>query len=281
MQTGIVFDIQEFCVHDGPGPRITVFLKGCQLRCRWCHNPEGLVARPELMRSAACTGCGQCAPAEELLKQEAYEKIPPLCPNGYLKVAGKRYTVDELKKLLLPYAQSLSMMGGGITLSGGECLLQSAFTAELLQALSGMHRAIETSGHAPEEEFLRVLPHVELVLFDIKHMDTDVHRQYTGAGNERILQNLTHLKQSKVPFIARIPLIPGFNDNTVNLTLTAQCLSDAPSLVRVELLPYNENAGAKYGMLSKQFPFVPTETRLDPTEAVRLFTQNGIHCILQ
>ncbi len=281
MQTGIVFDIQEFCVHDGPGPRVTVFFKGCPLRCRWCHNPEGLSPKHELMRSAACTKCGRCSEAEELLRQEAYESIPSLCPNGFLKVAGKRYTSGELSNMLLPYRQSLSLMGGGITLSGGECLLQSEFASELLKKLSGMHRAIETAGHVPKEDFLHVLPHVELVLFDIKHMDTAIHRQYTGVGNELILENLTLLKQSGVPFIARIPLIPGVNDSEANLARTAQFLMDTPSLIRVELLPYNENAGAKYGMLGKHFSFHPANDTMDRTDAVLLFKRYGIECIVQ
>ena len=183
--------------------------------------------------------------------------------------------------MLLPYRQSLSLMGGGITLSGGECLLQSEFASELLEKLSGMHRAIETAGHVPKEDFLHVLPHVELVLFDIKHMDTAIHRQYTGVGNELILENLTLLKQSGVPFIARIPLIPGVNDSEANLARTAQFLMDTPSLIRVELLPYNENAGAKYGMLGKHFSFHPANDTMDWTDAVQLFKRYGIECIVQ
>lgn len=281
MHKGVVFDIQEFCVHDGPGPRVTVFFKGCPMRCRWCHNPEGLLKEPELMRSAACKRCGLCAGAEELLAKEGYFAIPRLCPNGFLKVAGKVYDASVLAKELLRYRDSLNAMGGGITLSGGECLLQSEFASELLAGLTGMHRAIETAGSVPEEDFLRVLPHVELVLYDLKLMDSEKHRTWTGVGNEQILHNLGLLIASGVPFIVRVPLIPGVNDDEANLTAVAQRILGAPGLVRVELLPYNVNAGAKYGMLGKKYDFGVQQGATESFDAANVFKKYDIPCIVQ
>lgn len=281
MHKGVVFDIQEFCVHDGPGPRVTVFLKGCPMRCRWCHNPEGLLKEPELMRSAACKRCGLCAGAEELLIMGEYAAIPRLCPNGFLKVAGKEYDATALANELLRYRDSLNMMRGGITLSGGECLLQSEFSAELLSGLTGMHRAVETAGGVPEADFLRVLPHVELVLYDMKLMDSGKHRVWTGAGNERILHNLDLLIASGIPFIVRVPLIPGVNDDEENLEATAERIAGAPGLVRAEILPYNVNAGAKYGMLGKSYDFGAPQAGAEGSDAANVFKKHNIPCIVQ
>ena len=281
MHKGVVFDIQEFCVHDGPGPRVTVFFKGCPMRCRWCHNPEGLLKEPELMRSAACKHCGLCAGAQELLLKGEYAAIPRLCPNGFLKVAGKEYDATALANELLRYRDSLNAMGGGITLSGGECLLQSEFAAELLACISGVHRAVETAGNVPEADFLRVLPHAELVLYDLKLMDSKKHRAWTGTGNERILHNLSLLIASCVPFIVRVPLIPGVNDDEANLTAAARRIAGAPGLVRAELLPYNVNAGAKYGMLGKKFGFDASQSAAGGYEAENAFKKYDIPCIVQ
>lgn len=240
-------------MHDGPGARTTVFFKGCPLRCSWCHNPEGLSARPELIRGAACAKCGGCAHSEELLARGEPQSAVRVCPKGCLRVAGTLYNAETLATELLRHKESFAILGGGVTLSGGECLLQSEFACELLGRLEGIHRTIETSGHASQQVFLSVIAHTELVLFDIKHMDSDTHKQYTGIGNEQIQRNLSVLMESKKPFIARIPLIPGVNDDRHNLEAVAQRLCGASGLLRVEILPYNTNAGAKYAMTGRAF----------------------------
>lgn len=277
---GVVFDIQEFCVHDGPGARTTVFLKGCAMACRWCHNPEGLRPEPELMRSAACKGCGACAKAPGLLEAGRTQDVKRLCPHGFLKVAGGVYEAAALAESLRAYADSFALMDGGVSISGGECLLQSAFTEELLRGLAGIHRVVETAGHVPEADFLRVLPHTELVLFDVKLMDAGAHKYWTGVDNAQIQHNLGLLMRSGRPFIARIPLIPGVNDGAENLKRTAERLAPARGrgLVRVEILPYNRAAGAKYAQLGRSYnPGLPTAGMEAPrTENAAVFAEYGI-----
>lgn len=276
MGKGIVFDIQEFCVHDGPGARTTVFFKGCPLRCSWCHNPEGLSPQIELIRGAACTKCGSCTQGEDLLARGEGATVARLCPKGCLRVAGTLYETQTLAAMLLRQKESFEILGGGVTLSGGECLLQSEFAVELLGLIKGVHRAIETSGHAPEQAFLSVIAHCELVLFDIKHLDTEIHKHYTGVGNELVGRNLSLLMDSKMPFIARIPLIPGVNDDRAHLETVARRLCGASGLQRVELLPYNTNAGAKYGMIGRTFD-PGFDTSLQPNLAnADVFEEYGI-----
>lgn len=240
-------------MHDGPGPRTTVFMKGCNMRCRWCHNPEGLRTHPELFRGAGCRHCGACKDAEAVLAASGETAAAALCPYNVLRVAGRAYDAAELAGRLLQYRDSLTLMGGGVTVSGGECLLQSAFVAELMQSLPGIHRAIETAGDVPAEAFTEVLPHCDLVMMDVKLMDAAQHRYWTGADNRRILENLRLVMRSSVPLIVRIPLIPGVNDSVENLRATAAYIQDAKNLLRVELLPYNVNAGAKYAAVGRTY----------------------------
>ena len=276
MEKGIVFDIQELCVHDGPGPRTTVFLKGCPMRCRWCHNPEGLRLRPQLFRGAGCRHCGACEGAEALLLKGDPDAALALCPWNVLRVAGREYDATALALDLLRYRDSFLQMGGGVTVSGGECLLQSAFVAELFMHLSGVHRAIETAGDVPREAFMQVLPHCDLVMIDVKLMDADAHVRWTGVPNGRILENLRFLMQSSVPLVVRIPLIPGVNDDAENLRATAEYIAGAPNLLRVEILPYNVNAGAKYAAVGAIFDPGLDEKRKPLLENASVFSEYNI-----
>jgi pyruvate formate lyase activating enzyme len=221
---GLVFDIKEFAVHDGPGIRTTVFLKGCPLRCRWCHNPEGLSFEPE-----------------------------PFRVGGFTRTCGTYYGADDLARILLRDAVLLSEAGGGVTFSGGEPLAQAAFLMQVIRRIRPMHVAVQTSGYVPPAVFRQVIDAVDLVMFDLKAMDDAVHRAYVGVSNEPILANLAVLKASGAPFIARVPLVPGVNDSAANLEATAAALEGAPGLRRVELLPYHPTAGAKYPSVGRTY----------------------------
>lgn len=238
MTSGTVFSIEEFAIHDGPGIRTTVFLKGCPLRCTWCHNPEGQDFEPETM-----------------------------VKKGEKSVCGERLSPEELASKLIRNEEIFKMNGGGVTFTGGEPLSQAQFLLEVLEKLDGrIHTAIETSGYAPKEVFRMVTDKVDLVMIDIKMVDPKRHMEWTGHSNALILSNLETLIGSGKPFIARIPLIPGVNDGRENLEATAALLEGATGLQRMELLPYHKTAGAKYPMVSREYlPGFDTEVppRLD------------------
>jgi pyruvate formate lyase activating enzyme len=221
---GIVFDIKEFAVHDGPGIRTTVFLKGCPLDCSWCHNPEGKSSEPQLM----------------------------LNPAGQ-RVAGTWYTAEALARRLNRQAEILKMNQGGITFSGGEPLAQADFLLEVIEQLDGLHVLLDTSGFAEEADFRRVVERCDLVYFDLKLIDEQQHRRYTGRGNLPILHNLQVLAGMGKPYVVRVPLVPGVTDTRDNLAAIARLVSGLPGLVRVDLLPYNRAAGAKYPAAGMRF----------------------------
>jgi len=248
---GTIFDIKEFTVHDGPGPRITVFFKGCPLRCSWCHNPEGLLSTPQLMcRETLCSHCGACRIRCSHPECEGFDRCLHACPNGCITLAGQEYTVERLAQTLLRSATMLTQMGGGITFSGGEPLLQPDFVTALAQALGSTHKAIQTSGHADPEVYRRVVSAFDYVLQDIKLADPLLHERHTGVRNEWILQNIAWLKQSGKPFVFRVPLIPGITDAPENLMAIAEIAAEHP----VELMPYNPLAGAKFPMVGMHYP---------------------------
>lgn len=224
MQTGVIFSIEEFAVNDGPGIRTTIFLKGCPLRCMWCHNPEGQKAAPQ-----------------------------PLTKQGRTEVCGYEIDSDALAARVRRDEDVFRDSGGGATFTGGEPLVQVDFLCEVLDKLEGIHRAVETCGHASEESFKRVLDRVDYVLFDVKIVDSALHKKYTGVGNELIKANLKSLCQSGKPFVVRVPLIPGVNDTKENMEATAELLQGAKGLQRVELLRYHKTAGAKYPMVGMEY----------------------------
>ena len=246
MESGIVFDIKEFSVHDGPGIRTTVFLKGCPLACMWCHNPESQSAAPQRM----------CGPAGE-------------------RLAGTFYTAEALAALLNRQGGILRDNEGGVTFSGGEPLRQAAFVAAVIERLDGLHVLLDTSGFGDERAFRRLLEVVDLVYYDIKLVDPAAHRRYTGASNAPILRNLRALSDSGVPYVIRVPLVPGVTDTDANLGAVAGTVRDLPGLLRVDLLPYNLSAGAKYA--AAQMRFAPDYDEMRPVNAnTRIFEQAGI-----
>ena len=278
MRTGTIFDIKEFAVFDGPGMRQTVFFKGCPLRCNWCHNPEGLCMQPQLMvSSASCTDCGKCRAVCTHETCIACGACVPVCPQRLRKIAGKIVTSDELVKKIRKNADYYARYGGGVTFSGGEPLLQAEFLMEVLDKIPDLHRAIETSGFCDPAVFAEVVSHLDYVMMDLKIFDEEKHRHFTGVGNEKILANARQLCEGKTPFVIRIPVIPGVNDDEANYRNTAAYLQGANSLQKVELLPYHKTAGAKYGMLGMEYT-----PDFDPNQAVRtstkIFEEYGIRC---
>lgn len=217
MQTGIVFDIREFSIHDGPGLRTSVFLKGCPLRCAWCHNPEGLSLEPQ----------------------------PFDTPSG-IRTCGQRYSSVELATLLNRQAEVLLAGEGGVTFSGGEPLLQAAFVAEVIDQLHQLHAVLDTSGFGDPDAFRMLASRADLVYFDLKLMDPVLHRRFTGHDNQLVLSNLHHLATTTTPCVIRIPLVPDVTDTEENLAAIARVVVGMRNLVRVDLLPYNRAAGGKY-----------------------------------
>lgn len=246
--TGLVFDIEEFAVYDGPGIRCAVFLKGCPLHCMWCHNPEGLSAHPQrVVTHSLCIHCGACkevCPSPG--KCIGCGRCVTVCPRGCIRIAGTRMTAGEVAAKISKQARLLEMNGGGVTFSGGEVLMQSEFVIAVRRLVPEVHALIETSGFSSPEVFARLSGEMDMVIMDLKVMDPKIHRRYVGADNAPILENLRQLKQMKKLFRIRVPLIPTVNDTLENMEATARALEGASMLEKVELLRYNKAAGAKY-----------------------------------
>lgn len=280
---GVIFDIKEGAVHDGPGIRQTVFLKGCPLRCQWCHNPEGLRIAPDLLVSlGSCTDCGKCRTVcPHPGACTACGRCVTACPQRLRKVAGETLSAEELARRLARLAPYYASCGGGVTFSGGEPLMQPEFVLKTLSLLGpDVHTALETSGYGQAEVFRAFMEAFDLVMLDLKAMDDGVHRRYTGVSNRTILENAALLKAGNTPFIIRIPVIPGVNDTLENYRATARFLAGAPALCGVELLPYHATAGAKYAMLGKDYqPDFATAQAVRTT--LKPFEEYGIRsCIL-
>lgn len=247
--TGVIFDIKELGVHDGPGLRTTVFLKGCPLRCVWCHNPEGLSKRPQLsVRENGCIHCGMCKKPCSHPKCQAFGRCLHICPKGLLSVSGEEITAENLAKLL-KRNEIFWGQNGGVTFSGGEPLMQAEFLHEVLDHLGDVSVAIETSGYTDSDTFRSIISRMDLVYMDIKLANDALHKKYTGVSNECILQNLELLRTSGIPCVIRTPLIPGITDTEENLEAIKKLVDGLPH----ELLPYNQMAGAKYKLFHMKY----------------------------
>lgn len=249
--TGLVFDLKEFALNDGAGIRTTVFFKGCPLRCAWCHNPEGLDPRPELyVRQNGCLGCGLCRRPCTHPDCQPFGRCLHVCPKNLISVKGSAWEASALAEKLLSGRGVFASTGGGVTLSGGEPLMQAEFCRELLPLLRGrVHLAIETSGCAPAEDFRSVVSLCDFVYMDLKLADPAAHRRFCGAGNGQILENAAWLRASGIPHTFRTPLIPGITDTAENLSAISALVGDDPW----EQLPYNDLAPAKYPCVGRTF----------------------------
>ena len=248
---GLIFDIKEFSIRDGEGVRTTVFFKGCPLRCAWCHNPEGLSPNPELWEdSARCCDCGLCRKPCEHEDCKPFGRCLHVCPQDLIRRVGKYYTPRELAARLRRQKTMFDAMGGGVTLSGGEPLLQADFCAELLEELGNdIHKTLETCGYASPRDFTRIIHLCDFVIMDIKLMDDAAHRRLTGVSNTQILSNAKCLMESGVAHLFRTPLIPGITDTRENLQAIASFIGNEP----IELLPYNDLAPAKYAAVGRTY----------------------------
>lgn len=259
--TGRIFDIKRFAVHDGDGVRTTVFFKGCPLHCLWCHNPESISRNYQMFFfEHKCTSCGACAGVCENHKiingKHIYErdkcnfcgKCAEICPNDALSLQGYETTVEELMPKLLADRTFYETSGGGVTLSGGECLLQPDFALELLKALKkeGINTAVDTCGCVSREIIDKVRPYTDTFLYDVKAFHSDVHKDCTGVGNELILSNLRHLVSVCADIEVRIPVVPGKND--FELPYIKELLSEL-GIKKVKELAYHDLARSKYRAL--------------------------------
>ena len=259
-RTATIFDIQRNSFVDGPGVRTTVFFKGCNLRCAWCHNPESHASEPQLMfYQSKCTDCGKC----RIIDPYSAEFF---CPNDAKTLCGKEYTVAEVLKEILKDKRFYDVSGGGVTFSGGECMLQIDFLEEILKACKkhDVHTAIDTAGNVPYERFERILFYTDIFLYDVKCYDSDIHRKYTGVSNELILSNLNRLlKMNKAVWI-RIPIIPGVNDSEEEMQRIKAFLYSCRYPEKIELIPYHAMGEYKYAAFGKEAQIfsVPSEEKM-------------------
>lgn len=256
--TGQIFNIQKYALHDGPGIRTTIFFKGCPLKCAWCHNPESMKLASELtLNMEKCIGCKHCS---EFTDAEA-------CPTLALEQVGKTYSVkslfDEITKDVVFYDQS----HGGVTFSGGEPLFQHIFLLEILKMCKehNIHTTLDTTGFAQWEHIKKLLPYVDLILYDIKHLDDDLHHSYTGVSNQLILENFKKIIKTNDVYV-RVPLIKGYNDDEKNILKLCELVKD-DHVKKVNFLPYHSYAENKYSHLVDKKVFKtfekPSEERLN------------------
>ena len=269
---GNIFDIKRFAVHDGPGIHTTVFFKGCPLRCVWCHNPEGLSAKPQLAYYAhTCVGCGCCVSgcpvgahtldAEHIHRFDRAKclscgKCVSTCYNGALSLFGRTVTVEELLPELLADRDFYESSGGGITLSGGECLVQPEFSAALLRAAKeeyGLSTAVESTACAPYETVQTLLPYLDWYLMDIKHTNPEKHKAFTGRDNALILENAKKLARDAKNLVIRVPVIPTFNDAPEEILSIARFAASLGSVKQLHLLPYHRLGYDKYVGLGRDY----------------------------
>ena len=294
MKSAVVFNIQKYSVHDGPGIRTTVFFKGCPLKCAWCHNPESHSIEHQLMlNSDKCVGCGKCenrCPHDAIKivdgvskldksKCQICKKCSLICPKQGIEYVGQTMEVKEMVKEILKDQMFYDESGGGVTFSGGEPMMQPDVVGEVAKRCQdfGVHTAMETSGFATWESFEKVLPHIDLFLIDIKAIQDDIHKEYVGASNQIILENIRKLSALGKKMWIRMPIICGINDGEENITATISFLKEI-HFEHVNLLPYHSIGKGKYTKLGKEYTLPeikePSDTHMK--ELAQQFTNNGM-----
>lgn len=282
---GLVLSIDRFVGEDGPGIRTTVFLKGCPLRCVWCHSPESISPKPQLFfYSNRCIGCRACveacpsnaqivSPEERCVLWERCDDCGhcvPVCPSAALDIAGKWMSVDQVMAVVTRDLIYYKNSGGGVTFCGGEATMQHEFLLACLKACkeAGIGTALDTCGHVKWSVLEELLPFIDLFLYDIKHMDSVCHKNLTGVGNELILENMRKISERGKAIWARIPLIPGYNDSEENLGKVAECVAPLDTVGKISVLPYNAASGAKYAAIGKTYKLEPVVAHTKDEETV-------------
>jgi pyruvate formate lyase activating enzyme len=270
LKKAIIFNIEKYAIHDGPGIRTTVFFKGCPLRCWWCHNPEGQRIKPELIyRENRCIGCGECVKtcrrkalflhsSHVTLNRESCNTCgicAQVCPSEALSIAGKEMSAEEMIREIERDEVFYDESKGGVTFSGGEPLVQPSFLNAILQECKArkIHTTLDTSGYASQKIIDKIRGKVDLFLYDIKTMDEADHRKYTGVSNKPILRNLEWLAKNRSNIVISLPIIPDVNDDEGNILRTGEFISSLPSVEQVSLLPYHKAGVAKYKNLGRSY----------------------------
>ena len=292
----LIFDIKRYAINDGPGIRIVIFMKGCNLNCLWCHNPEGISFRQEKIYTVSkCIQCGTCVRAclEKALTLtgngivtdpglcQLCGQCAEVCPTKAIELSGRSMTVNQIMNEIRKERVFFDQSGGGVTFSGGEPLLHSEFLIPLLDECGkqGIHRAVDTAGLVNSEILIEAARRTDLFLFDLKMMDSEMHRKWTGVANEKILKNLKLLAESGAKIIIRIPLIGGVNDDFENIKATAQFIADLPGEKReINLLPYHKIAQTKYGKLGRpgDFQLLNEPDKKTQLNAISIFREYGL-----
>jgi len=295
---GNIFNIQKFCLHDGPGIRTTVFFKGCNLRCAWCANPESQQTGMQLtLDRKKCTACARCV---NICPTRAREIVDGRlcfnqdlcsgcglcigqCPVQAIGREGRSVSAHEVAQEVLKDQVFYAHSGGGVTFSGGEVLMQQEFAVELarLMRAQGVHVAIETAASVPMEQFSAFLNEIDYAIIDLKHYDDAAHRRGTGLGNADILKNILAVQKSGLGFLVRIPVIPGFNASLEDAQRFVQLLKEM-DIHEVQLLPFHQLGERKYALLDREYAFAgaPQLHREDLLEYAAVFEKNGVHALI-